>query len=77
VACLPAYWVLQVRMARSSTGGWRIAALLPLIAMVPLVGFTAFAFATGANLWPLLLILASPVAVGYLVVLAVLRILTA
>lgn len=72
---VPGYWVLQVRMARDYRGAWRIAALAPLLAMVPLVGYTVFALALGSNLWPLLLILASPIAVLYLAAIAILRLL--
>jgi hypothetical protein len=77
IACVPAYWILQIAMARNYMGGWRIAVLVPLVAMVPVVGFTVFALAIGANLWPLPLILASPVAAGYLVAVALARIVLA
>ncbi len=34
---LPGYWVLQILLAKRYDGGWRLAALVPLIVMVPLV----------------------------------------
>jgi hypothetical protein len=65
-AAVPAYPVLQIIALRTLTGGWRYAAAVPLLAMAPIVAFTAFAFNQQSNLWPLLLILASPVALLYL-----------
>jgi hypothetical protein len=65
-AAVPAYPVLQIIALRTLTGGWWYAAAVPLLAMVPIVVFTAFAFNQQSNLWPLLLILASPVALLYL-----------
>ena len=70
---LPGYWILQVILAKRCTGGWRIAALVPLVVMVPLVIWTAIAFAAESNLWPLMLILVSPVAFVYLAVVSAIR----
>jgi hypothetical protein len=41
--------------------------------MVPVFGFTAYAFAQQSNLWPILLIFAAPVGTVYLVILLVIR----
>jgi hypothetical protein len=68
-----AYLPLQVYTGISWRGMWRIMALVPILLMVPVFGFTAHAFAQESNLWPLLLIFAAPVGTGYLVVLMVIR----
>jgi hypothetical protein len=67
-AAVPAYPVLQFMALRKLEGGWRYAAAVPLLAMIPLVAVTFIAFQQQSNLWPLLLILASPVASLYLLV---------
>jgi hypothetical protein len=61
-----AYFLLQPLTIWLFDRGWRLAALAPLIATVPLILHAAFAFAAGANLWPLLLILFLPFATLYL-----------
>jgi hypothetical protein len=66
----PAYFFMQLLMAVRYRGGWRLLALAPLLVMVPLGLHAAVAFAAGSNLWPLLVILAAPVAFVYLVGLA-------
>lgn len=65
---LPGYWVLQILLAKSYDGGWRLAVLMPLIVMVPLLAYTVFAFVSGSNLWPLMLIFVSPAAFIYLAI---------
>lgn len=64
------YFVLQPLTVLWLDGRWRLAAAAPLIATVPLMLHAAYAFAAGANLWPLLLIFCLPVATLYLVGLA-------
>ena len=54
-------------------GGWRLAALVQLVAAVPLMLHALLALAAGSNLWPLLLIRSLPVATLYLAVLAGVR----
>ncbi len=70
---VPAYFFLQYFTGTRYRGGWLVAALVPLVVMVPVVLHAAFALIAGSNLWPLLLILVSPVAFLYLVGLAVVR----
>jgi hypothetical protein len=70
---VPAYFFLQYFTVSRYRGGWRIAALVPLVVMVPIVGQAILAFLAGSNLWPLLLILVSPIAFLYLVAVAVIR----
>ena len=60
------YFVLQPLTVLWLDGRWRLAAAAPLIATVPLMLHAAYAFAAGANLWPLLLIFCLPVATLYL-----------
>jgi hypothetical protein len=47
--------------------GWKSLSAIPLIIMIPLLAYTAFAFAMQSNLWPLLFLFASPFAFLYLV----------
>jgi hypothetical protein len=61
-----AYFVLQPMTVWLLDRGWRVAALVPLVATVPLVVHAALAFAAGANLWPILLLLFLPFATLYL-----------
>ena len=67
---IPAYLVVQVIALRRSSGGTRIAAALPLFVMVPVFVHAALAFAHESNLWPLLMLFASPVALLYVGVIA-------
>jgi hypothetical protein len=69
----PAYFFLQLLMAARYRGRWRLIALVPLVVMVPLAVQAALAYAAGSSAWPALLILAAPVAFGYLLVIAVVR----
>lgn len=66
---IPGYAVLQWQLARRWTGGWRVAALAPLVVMAPLAIHAALAFAAQSNLWPILLIFTSPLAFLYLLAL--------
>ena len=69
---IPAYVVVQaVAMARSS-GGFRVAAVLPLFVMVPVLIFTLVDLARESNLWPILILFASPLALLYVAVVALL-----
>ncbi len=70
---LPVYVLLQLRVWRRWQGGWRAAGLLPLWGTIPLLAYTLVAFAAGSNLWPMVLIMLSPLAAGYLLVAAMAR----
>lgn len=70
---VPAYFFLQLLMSLRYHGRWLVLSLVPLVFMVPLVIHAGFALAAGSNLWPVLVILASPVAFVYLVGLAVVK----
>jgi hypothetical protein len=70
---VPAYFFLQYFTVSRYRGGWRIAAVAPMVVMAPIVGHAILALLAGSNLWPLLLILVSPIAFLYLVVLGIIR----
>jgi catechol 2,3-dioxygenase-like lactoylglutathione lyase family enzyme len=67
----PAYFFLQVLTVARYRGRWRVAALVPLVAMVPLAVHAGVAYMAGAAAWPVLLILAAPPAFVYLVLVGV------
>jgi hypothetical protein len=69
---IPAYVVVQIVALMRSSGGSRVAAGLPLFVMVPVFAFTAIALVQESNLWPLLMLFASPVALVYVSVAALL-----
>jgi hypothetical protein len=70
---VPAYLVLQIGLGITLRGRWRIAALAPLAAFVPILVYSVFALAQGSNLWPLLAILFAPIGFVYLVALLLVR----
>jgi hypothetical protein len=70
---IPAYFVLQWQLGRRWSGVWRLAALAPLIVMVPVLIQSILAYIAQSNLWPIVLILSSPFALAYLVGLLGLR----
>lgn len=47
-------------------GLWRVAAALPLVPMIAVLGFTQEPISQGSDLWPSVLLLASPVALVWL-----------
>lgn len=69
----PAYFFLQVLMAVRYRGRWLVLSLVPLLIMVPLTAHAGLAFAAGSNMWPVLIILAAPVAFLYLLILAIVK----
>lgn len=69
VVATPGYLLLQVLLARWWRGRWRVAALLPLLVMVPAYVFCIIALLAGSNLWPLVVLFLSPVAFAWLLVL--------
>jgi hypothetical protein len=66
------YLVIQAIVLLRSSGLARIIAAVPLAVMVPIFVLTIYGAVRQSNLWPLLLLLASPVALLYVVVVAVL-----
>ncbi|MPY74750.1 MAG: hypothetical protein GEU87_10850 [Alphaproteobacteria bacterium] len=75
-ASIPAYVCLQIFMVFRYSGGWRVAAGLPLVVMIPLALYTLAALAMGSSLWPLMMLLLTPPAFLYLVGLLIVRLLS-
>jgi hypothetical protein len=67
----PAYFILQPWAATGLIGGWRRAALLPLLPATPLLLWCSYAFADHSNLWPVPFLLFAPFGTFYLVILLV------
>jgi len=67
------YPALRYRSVQQMNGGWRVAAVLPLLVVIPVVVVTIRDLQQGSNLWPLLLIFLAPVLLLYQVVLLVLH----
>jgi hypothetical protein len=67
---IPLYVLLQVVVLRQVRGLWRWAAAMPLVGMLPLFVLAAYEYSQQSNLWPLMLILASPVAIVWLLIIA-------
>ena len=63
MAGVPAYFVVQPATILRWPGGWRLAALAPLLLTAPSLGFSLFAV---PNLWPLTLIFAAALGTIYL-----------
>jgi hypothetical protein len=68
-----AYFVAQCYTLIAWHGAWRIATAVPLIGMIPVVVLTFQEYRQQSNLWPILLLFASPLALLYLVVLMAVR----
>jgi hypothetical protein len=68
-----AYLVVQIVALRRFRGGWRAAAAAPVLPMSGVLAYTVLAFQAGSNLFPLVLIFTSPVALLYLLAVAGLR----
>ncbi len=63
---VPAYPVLQLFAWYRLRGGWRLAAILPLLIMSPAMVISAAMFVQGSIHWPMFLILAALPSVVYL-----------
>lgn len=63
---IPGYFILQFYLYRRWRNGWRKAALLPLLATIPILVYTLFALTQGSNLWPLVMLFTIPLAFLYL-----------
>ena len=69
---IPAYVIVQAVAMTRSSGGFRVAAVIPLFVMVPVFIFTLVDLARESNMWPVLILLASPVALLYVTLVALL-----
>jgi hypothetical protein len=74
---VPLYFILQALLAIVWRRGWRIAALVPLAVMAPAFAFSLYALLHGSNLWPITLLLLSPLALIYLLVVGAARVVVA
>jgi hypothetical protein len=63
-----AYFVLQPVAVVRLKGGWRVAALAPLLLAIPAVIWSLYALSQDSNLWPLVFIFFAPLGTLYLVV---------
>ena len=70
---VPLYFAGQIVALWRLRGGWRIAAAVPAVPMALVLAHAVYAFFAGSNLFPLGLIFTCPVALAYLLVLAVIR----
>ena len=67
---VPAYLIMQVIVLWRSSGRARLAASVPLVFMVPVFAHAIWGLTQNSNLWPLLLLFASPVALLYVCIAA-------
>ena len=70
IMCVAIYGILEYpgllyRSVKQMRGGWRVAALLPLLVVIPVVVVTIRDLKKGSNLWPLLLIFLAPLLLLY------------
>ena len=72
-AGVPGYFGLQPWTLLHFRGGWRMAALVPLLGAVPTIFWSLYALSQDSNLWPLTFIFFAPVGSLYLAVVALLR----
>ena len=66
MASVPAYFVIQPMSLAQWSGGWRKAALMPLLLTVPAALFSFYALSHGSNLWPITLIFTAAIGSLYL-----------
>ena len=76
LALIPVYVVLQIWLGFAWHGGWRVAALVPLIVVLPALALTVYATWRGSNVAPIPFIMVSPPSLIYLLVVWVVRQLT-
>jgi hypothetical protein len=69
---IPIYFIMQVVLLRRWRGGWRVAAAIPAVPMLFILGHAIFAFVAGSNIFPLgLIFTAAPALMCLLVLMAV------
>lgn len=69
----PGYLVLQALALWRLRGGWRLAAAIPAVPMALVLAYTVVAYRAGSNLFPLVLIFTSPLALLYLLIVLFVR----
>jgi hypothetical protein len=70
---VPLYFVLQAWLPLRWSGGWRVAALLPLIPIGPAIAWSLYALSDHSNLWPITVVLLAPPCFLYLLILCALH----
>ena len=70
---VPGYFVLQPLTLLRFKGGWRTAAMVPLIGAAPTIVWSLYALSQDSNLWPITFIFFAPVGSLYLVGLMAIR----
>ncbi|MFZ0738774.1 MAG: hypothetical protein WA002_01220 [Candidatus Acidiferrales bacterium] len=65
---IPTYFILQIVLLWRMHDGWRKVVAIPVVPMAIVVAYTIYAYLDGSNLFPLVLIFTSPVALIYLLV---------
>jgi len=70
---IPLYFIVEIVVLWRWRGGWRIAAAVPAVPMLLVLGHAIFAFFAGSNIFPLFLFFTCLPALIYLVFLTVLR----
>ena len=70
IVVIPLYVAVQVVVLLRVRGVWRWAAALPLLGMLPFFALAAYEYGQQNELWPLMLVLASPVAIIALLIIA-------
>jgi hypothetical protein len=60
-------------MAVRYRGRWRLAALAPLVVMMPLALHACLGYASGAPAWPVLLVLVAPFAFAWLLLVGIVK----
>ena len=68
---VPLYVVIQAVAVWRATGTARLIAGAPLIVMVPVFALTIAGLVRNSNLWPLLLLFSSPLALLYVAIAAI------
>jgi hypothetical protein len=66
VVGVPGYFIVQPLALVRWAGGWRKAALAPLVLTVPALVFSLVALGQGSNLWPLALAFTAAIGTLYL-----------
>ena len=73
MAMVPGYFVLQPLTLLRFKGGWRTAAMVPLIGAAPTIVWSLYALSQDSNLWPITFIFFAPVGSFYLIALIATR----
>jgi hypothetical protein len=73
ILMVPGYFVLQPLTLLRFKGGWRTAAMVPLVGAAPTIVWSLYALSQDSNLWPLTFIFFAPIGSLYLIALMVVR----